>query len=240
VSRGGNVNAALGDRPIMDGEAFRERVESAKATELERLGSNKLLIALTDATLEPEAVLRAAADSEHAAHNTFAAWAADAADDGGHDDAGAGGDAAAELFEWLAERERDHRERVLDSLADLGVDHDPADGGTVHEYLRAREDPVERVAAGTVGRGLVSDRTHLQIVSFFVNEGDETRADLFRDFRTETEEELERGLALLEGACGTDEDWERARMVAEYAVQIAYDDYADALAGMGVDVKPVC
>ncbi|QZX98847.1 rubrerythrin family protein [Halobaculum rubrum] len=227
----------------MDGEAFRERIESAKATELERLGSNKLLIALTDATLEPEAVLRAAADSEHAAHTTFAAWADDgpidreAADDGTAD---GDGEPAAELFEWLAERERDHRERVLDSLADLGVDHDPADGGTMHEYLRAREDPVERVAAGTVGRGLVSDRSHLQIVSFFVNEGDEARAGLFRDLRAETEEELERGLTLLEGACETEEDWERARMVAEYAIQIAYDDYADALAGMGIDVKPVC
>jgi len=216
----------------MDGEAFRERVESAKATELERVGSNKLLIALTEATLEPEAVLRAAADSEHAAHNTFAAWA---------DDAGGGGDdAAAELFEWLAERERDHRERVLDSLADLGVDHDPVDGGTMHEYLRAREDSVERVAAGTVGRALVSDRTHLQIVSFFVNEGDEPRADLFRDLRAETGEELERGLTLLEGACENETDWERARMVAEYVIRIAYDDYADALTGMGIDVKPVC
>ena len=236
MSRGGNVNAALGDRSIMDGEAFRERVESAKATELERLGSNKLLIALTDATLEPEAVLRAAADSEHAAHTTFVGWA----DDGTADADGEADGVAAQLFEWLAERERDHRERVLDSLADLGVDYDPADGGTMHEYLRAREDPVERVAAGTVGRGLVSDRTHLQIVSFFVNEGDEARADLFRDFRTETEEELDRGLALLEDACESDEDWERARMVAEYVVRIAYDDYADALAGMDIDVKPVC
>ena len=222
----------------MDGDAFRERVESAKATELERLGSNKLLIALTDATLAPEAVLRVAADSEHAAHVTFAGWAADAAADDG-DDADAG-DAAAELFDWLAGRERDHRERVLDSLADLGVDHDPVDGGTMHEYLRARDDAVERVAAGTVGRGLVSDRTHLQIVSFFVNEGDEARADLFRDLRTETEAELDRGLRLLEDVCEADEDWERARMVAEYVVQIAYDDYADALAGMGIDVKPVC
>ncbi|MXR40985.1 rubrerythrin family protein [Halobaculum sp. WSA2] len=220
----------------MDGEAFRERVESAKATELDRIGSNKLLIALTDATLESDAVLRAAADSEHAAHNTFAAWADEAG--GGDDDVGDEG--AAELFEWLAERERDHRERVLDSLADLGVDHDPVDGGTMHEYLRAREDPVERVAAGTVGRGLVSDRSHLQIVSFFVNEGDEPRADLFRDLRAETEEELKRGLTLLEDACETEEDWERARMVAEYVIRIAYDDYADALTGMGIDVKPVC
>ncbi|MFC6785973.1 rubrerythrin family protein [Halobaculum halobium] len=220
----------------MDGERFRATVESAKATELDRFGSNKLLIALTDATLEPEAVLRAAADSEHAAHTTFSGWAADA---GGPDDDPAG-DAAAGLFDWLAEREREHRERVLESLTELGAEHDPVDGGAMHQYLRAREAPVERVAAGAVGRGLVSDRSHLQIVSFFVNEGDESRATLFRDLRTETEEELKRGLALLEDLCADDEDWERARMVAEYVVQIAYDDYADALTGMGIDVKPVC
>jgi hypothetical protein len=219
----------------MDGETFRETVESGKATELERLGSNKLLVALTDATLEPEAVLRAAADSEHAAYTTFSGWG----EAGGGGD-GAGGEAAVELFAWLAERERDHRERVLDSLAAMGEEHDPVDGGTMHEYLRAREDAVERIAAGTVGRGLVSDRTHLQIVSFFLNEGDEARANLFRDLRTDTEAELERGLALLDESCETDEDWERARMVAKYVVQIAYDDYADALAGLGVDVKPVC
>ncbi|SHH24609.1 rubrerythrin family protein [Halobaculum gomorrense] len=225
-----------------DAESLRETVESAKATELERLGSNKLLVALTDATLDPAAVLRAAADSEHAAHTTFAGWAADARDgDARDEDARDGADAdAAALFEWLAERERDHRERVLDSLSAMGEDHDPADGGTMHEYLRARDDAVERVAAGAVGRGLVSDRTHLQIVSFLVNEGDEARADLFRDLRAETEAELERGLALLDERCDADGDWERARMVAEYVVQIAYDDYADALEGMGIDVKPVC
>ena len=213
----------------MDGETFREELAAAKSTELDRLGSNKLLIALTDATLEPAAALRAAADSEHAAHTTFAAWADDETDAD-----------ARELFAWLAGRERDHRERVLDSLAAMDVEHDPVDGGTMHEYLRAREDAVERVAAGTVGRCLVSDRTHLQLVSLFVNEGDERRAELFRELRTETEEELERGLALLEGLCGGDEDWERARMVAEYVIRIAYDDYADALTGLGVDVKPVC
>lgn len=216
----------------MDSAAFREAVAAAKATELDRLGSNKLLVALTDATLEPAAVLRAAADSEHAAATTFAAWADDESDDRGR-----------ELFAWLADRERDHRRRVLDSLSALdGADgaYDPADGGTMHEYLRARDNLVERVAAGTVGRGLVSDRTHLQIVSFFDNERDQPRADLFRDFRTETKEELERGLALLDDACQSDDDWERARMVAEYVIQIAYDDYADALRGMGIDVKPVC
>ncbi|MFB6194524.1 MAG: rubrerythrin family protein [Halobaculum sp.] len=213
----------------MDAATFRTELEESKRTELDRLGSNKLLIALTDATLETGAVLRAAADSEHAARRTFEAWAEDATGD------------AREAFAFVAEREADHERRVLDALrATTGEMYEPSDGGTLHSYLREREGVVERAAAGLVGRATVSDRTHAQIVSFFVNEADEIRADLFRALRTETEEELERGLELLDAHCETDEDWERARMVAEYVVDVAYDDYADALKGLGVDVKPVC
>jgi hypothetical protein len=40
--------------------------------------------------------------------------------------------------------------------------------------------------------------------------------------------------------CETDADRETAEAVATYVVQLAYDDYADALAGMGVDPKPIC
>ncbi|WP_435125098.1 rubrerythrin family protein [Halobaculum sp. D14] len=226
----------------MDAARFREELEEAKSTELDRLGSNKLLLALTDADLNAESVLRAAADSENAAHTTFAAWADDEDDPD-----------ARELFAWVRDREADHLDRVLDSLAALqngssdaaGDDsddadaYDPADGGTMHSYLRGRDDAVERVAAGCVARALVTGRTHLQLVSFFVNESDEARADLFRDLRAETDEELERGLSFLDAHCDAD-DWERARMVAEYTIQVAYDDYADALDGLGVDVKPVC
>jgi hypothetical protein len=227
----------------MDAETFRKTLESDKRTQLDRLGSNKLLIALTDATLETDAVLRAAADSENAAHTTFAEWAESEAHE-----------AAAEAFAWTRDREAEHRERVLESLAEEvredaeteGDDtsatdvYDPADGGTMHTYLRERDDAVERVAAGLVARPLVSTRTHTQIISFFVNEADRTRADLFRDLKTETREELQRGLELLDDLCDDDEDWERARMVAEYVIQIAYDDYSDALDGLGIDVKPVC
>lgn len=209
----------------MDAAGFRERVEGEKAAELDRLGSTEFLVALTDATLDAGDVLRAAADSEHAAHVTFSEWADDGAD------AEARG-----LFAWVADREADHRGRVLDAL---DGEHDPADGGVMHAYLRGREDPIERVAAGLVGRPLVSVRTHRRIASFFVDEGDEARAELFRELRAETDEELERGLAYLDTACEDEHDWERARMVAEYVVQVAYDDYADALGRLGVDVEPV-
>lgn len=210
----------------MDEAEFRDAVVEAKRTELDRLGSNTLLVALTDAELTSERLLQAAADSENAAHNTFAAWA----DNEEHE-------TAQQAFADATEREREHRDRVLDTLAEP---YEPADGGPLHEYLRSREDAVTRVAAGMVGRGLVADQTHKQVVSFFLNEGDSARAELFRELRAETEASFERGLALLETLCETETDWADARAVAEYTIQVAYDDYADALQRMGVDPKPVC
>lgn len=210
----------------MNGAEFRDAVAAAKRTELDRLGSNKLLVALTNAELTSERVLQAAADSENAAHNTFAAWVDDEANG-----------PAQEAFADAAEREREHRERVLDTLEEP---YEPADGGPLHGYLRSRGDAVTRVAAGMVGRGLVADQTHRQVISFWVNEGDSTRTALFRKLQTDTEESFERGLALLERLCETEADWEDARAVAEYTIEVAYDDYADALQGMGVDPKPVC
>ncbi|WP_101297521.1 ferritin family protein [Halegenticoccus soli] len=211
----------------MDADTFREAVEEAKGTELDRLGSSKLLVALTDAELDRESVLRVAAHSEHAARETFRRWA-DSEDDAG----------AREAFDRVREQEADHYERVVASLGD--DDFDPSDGGPMHMYLRGLEDTASRVAAGLVGRGLVSLRTHTQIVGFFVNEADERRADLFRDLKRETGEEVDLGLRLLEERCEADEDWERARAAAEYVIQIAYDDYADSLEGMGVNPRSVC
>ncbi|MFB6281946.1 MAG: rubrerythrin family protein [Haloferacaceae archaeon] len=209
----------------MNGRAFRDAVEGAMATELDRLGSRGLLVALTGGDPEAEPVLRAAAHSERAARETFRAWAADEDDP-----------RARAAFADAADREAEHFERVLDVLGDSAFE--PADGGPMHAYLREREDAVERVAAGTVGRGLVSVRAHAQVIDFFLDEADERRADLFRDLRAETEESLDRGLDLLDALCADPDDWERARMVAEYVVQVAYDDYADALAALGGDPAP--
>lgn len=214
------------EAPVMDGPEFRERLEAAKATELDRLGSNKLLVALTDAELSRERVLRVAADSEHAARETFRLWT-DSEDD----------PETREAFSAVADQEDRHRERVLDALEEP---YDPADGGLLHTYLRDREDTIERIATGMVARPLVSRRTHRQVIAFFVNEAEESTADLFRDLRAETDAVIDDGLPLLEDRCSSEEDWERARMVAEYTVQIAYDEYADSLESMGVDPKPVC
>ena len=216
------------DRFGMDADAFHRRVEAEKRTELSRLGSNKLLVALTGADLTPSAVLRVAAHAESAAHETFREWAADEQND-----------RARAAFEAAAEREADHLDRVLDAFDDSGADFEPADGGSLHASLRGRTGTVERLAAGFVGRGLVADRTHAQLIGFFIHEADEARANLFRDLRTETTASLDDGLSLLADLCA-DDDWETAASAATYTIQVAYDDYADALAGMGVDPRPVC
>jgi hypothetical protein len=210
----------------MDGDSFREAVETAKRTELDRLGSSKLLIALTGARIERDRVLEVAAHSEHAARETFRAWAADESDED-----------AKKAFEAVADQEDEHLDRVL---AALDSEVDLADGGPMHAYLRGREDTVERVAGGMVGRPLVSLRAHNQLIGFFVNEADERGADLFRDFKAETAAVIDDGCALLDDLCESDDDWERAQAVAEYTVQVAYDDYADSLTEMGLGVKDIC
>jgi predicted NBD/HSP70 family sugar kinase len=213
----------------MDGDELREAVESAKQSQLDRLGSSKLLVALTDATLSTAAVLDVAAHSEHAARETFRAWAE-----------AEGDEEAREAFAAVADQEDEHLDRVLAAMDDPDAFAPSAEPGPMHGYLRGREETVDRIAGGMVGRPLVSLRTHTQIVSFFVNEADETRADLFRDLGDETAAVLADGLDLLEARCGSDDDWDRARAVAEYTVQTAYDDYADTLRGMGVEPKSIC
>jgi hypothetical protein len=109
----------------------------------------------------------------------------------------------------------------------------------MHAYLRGREGTAARLAGGLVGRTLVSDRAHLQVIDFFTDEAAGDAADVFRDLRAETREAQERGLGLLDAVCATDEDWETAETVASYVVQLAYDDYTDVLAGTGVGSTPI-
>jgi rubrerythrin len=219
----------------MDADAFPDAIRDAKVTELDRLGSQQALLALTDADLDAEHVLRAAARSERTARETFAEWA-DSADADGESD-------AAGTFAALAEQERDHYERVtaeLDAESDSADEFDPSDEvNSMHEYLRGLDTTVER-AAGLIGRSLASDRTQLQVVNFFVNEAEERRADLFRDLRAETQDGIATGTDLLAAHCDGEGDWERARDAAERTVQIAYDEYAETLEGIGLDPKPIC
>jgi len=212
----------------MDGDALVEAVRAAKGTELDRLGSEKALVAETDADLSTGAVLRAAAAAEARAVETFDRWADDEADA-----------AAREAFAGVAERERDHRDRVLAELDDPAPNLD-ADSDAVHDHLRGLDGTAERVGAGLVGRPLAAERTLLQVVSFFVNEADADRADLFRELRSDTQALAEEGAVLLDEVCDGEEAYERAREAAEGTVAVAYRDYADRLEAMGLDPKPVC
>lgn len=210
----------------MDADALRARIEEEKRTELDRLGSSKLLVGLTDADLTRRSVLELAANSEFAARETFREWA-DEEDDP---------DARA-AFQRVADQEDDHYQQVVDLLDES---FEPSGGGLLHAYLRGRTDTVERVGAGMVGRPLYSLRAYTQIVSFFVNEADETTADAIRALKQDTVATVDRGGELLETVCEDEADWDRAAAAAEYAVQLVYDDYADALTELGLDVKSVC
>ncbi|ELY71188.1 OTU domain-containing protein [Natrinema versiforme] len=211
----------------MDAAEFQDSVAESMAVELERLGSSKLLVALTDADLAEATVLRIAAASERAAMETFEAWA----DDEAHED-------ARQLFADYREQERDHYDQIATDLEDeSAVDGD--DVGPMHEHLRSLEPTAARLG-GLVGRAMVGDRTHLQLVNFFVNEGDERRADRFRELRTETDTQGDRAAALLEAVCTEDDDWERARTAAEDTITAAYEAYADSLDDLGLDPKPIC
>jgi hypothetical protein len=218
----------------MDAANFADEIEGAKAVELDRLGSQQSLVALTDADLDAETVLRAAARSERTARETFAEWAETESDPD-----------ASEAFAALAEQEADHYERVAAELNDGGTPESddefaPSDEiDPMHAHLRDLDTTVER-AAGVAGRSLAADRIQLQVVNFFVNEADEGRADLFRELRADTNEAVSTGTELLEHHCADDADWERARETAEAVVQVAYDDYAETLQGMGLDPKPIC
>lgn len=210
----------------MDGTELVEAVRESKATALERLGKEKALIAATGADLATETVLRAAAASERRAQRTFEGWAESEPND-----------AARAAFERVATTEADHYDRIVEHL-----EESPAEPETdpLHASLREVERTVERVGAGLVGRPLASERTLLQVVNFFVNEADTAGVDLFRDLREETRRVPEEGALLLDGLCSGEDDWVLARKAAEDAIQVAYDDYAETLQGLGLDPKPVC
>lgn len=199
----------------MDADQLREAVVADHAAELDLLGSPDLLAALSGGAPRPDALLRAAADSEHAARETFRAWADDAADA-----------ALARTYESVATQEDDHYRRVRATMAG-DVDPDPPEGaGPMHAYLRWRDDPIHRVAGGMVGRTLVSLRTHERLLDFF--DDDPERAALFRDLRDETADCLDDGLATLD-ARATADDWDAAEAVAGYTIRLAADDLRDAL-----------
>jgi len=218
----------------MNGQELVAAVRDSRATELDRLGSDKYLVAATGADLERAPVLRSVAASAASGRDAFDAWADEAV-----------GDPAA-AFGAAAEREEDHFDRVVDSLAALPDDDADADAvidaaaDPLHDALADCEGTVERLSAAFVGRPLATDRTRLQVVNFFVNEADETRAELARELRADAQDRLGEAVELLDAACESDDDWERAQRAAEHVIDAAYEAYVEALESMGVDPKPVC
>lgn len=210
----------------MNGSEVVAAVREDAQTELDRLGSEKALVAATTANLERTAVLAAAAGAEARARDTFEAWVDDESHDAAHD-----------AFAAAAATEADHHDRVVDRLDDAPEAPDP---DALHEYLRGLDDTVARVGAGLVGRSLASSRSLLQFVNFFVNEADATAADLFREMRADSDDMVDRGAELLDVVCEADADYRRAHDAAVEAVEIAYREYAEQLETMGLDPKPVC
>ncbi|SEW24316.1 ferritin family protein [Natrinema salifodinae] len=210
---------------MTDPDTFVETVSEENQTALSRLGSSKSLYADTGGDIDTEPVLEATADAEYAAWQTFLEWADDEADD-----------EVREAFERTAEEEQEHYETVDDKLDD---EYEPDAIPALHDYLRDREDTVERVGA-FVGRILASQRSKDQVVGYFVGDADPQTASLFRGFGDDLDDQLERSTALLDDVCETDEDWERAQEAATGAIQAAYGEYVETLEGMGANPKPVC
>lgn len=209
----------------MEPAEFVADVETATETELGRLGSPKLLVALTGADLTADPVLRTAAGRARATRETFRTWASEAANE-----------RARELFEAAADARADACDRLLDELDD---EEPPAAAGGAVDALAELSGPVER-AGGLVGWTLVADRAHAQFVAFFVNEAASGRADLFRDLRDDVGEVQDAAVEFLDAACGSDADRDRAASAAASVVRAAYEAYAAALTDLGLDPKPVC
>lgn len=199
-------------------------VRDENDTALSRLGSSKSLYAATDGEMETEEVLRAAADAEFAASETFDEWA------------NASDDTARELYADTASDEGDHYERVTERL-DGHVPRE--DVSAMHDYLRDLDDPVER-AGGYVGRLLATEKSKEQYVGFFVGQADPQTAQLFRDLKSDLDDQEDRAKTLLDAVCDTEADYQRAIETASETIQRAYDEYTESLEALGVNPKPVC
>ncbi|WP_324663427.1 transcription antitermination protein [Haloarcula sediminis] len=204
----------------MDAADTIAAVEEATTTERTRIGSDKALIAATGANLETDAVWAAAATRETGVAEALDGWASDA-------DATVDG-AVVDAFDRAATAASERAARI---------DAAPGDPDALSAHLDAVDGTDERVGAGLVAPALVFDRFYLQVVSYFVNEADETSADVARELRSGASdlEPARDALAALDGS-----GRERARDAAVEAVGVAYEEYANALEAIGLDPKPVC
>jgi len=206
----------------MDARATIDAVRDATETERDRLGSDKALVAATGASLETDAVLEAAATREAGLASALAQWSDELSDD-----AGADGAVAAAIDESAAAA-AERRDRL---------DAEPGEPDALSAHLETVAGTADRVGAGLVAAPLVADRFYLQVVNFFVNEADEGRADLARELRADASS-LDRAETALDAL--SESEREAATAAATAAIEVAYDDYAEALDAMGLDPKPIC
>ena len=211
---------------MRDFETFLDSLQEENETMLSRLGSSRSLYADTHGEMETEPVLEAAAIAEHAAGDTFAMWA----DDEQHV-------TAQSFFERVAEHEVTHYETVLEKLDESEVEIEELP--KLHVYLRDLTDTVDRIG-GFAGRCLVSKRSKIQTVGFFVGNADPQTADMFRSFGNDLDEQLSDAEAVFEAVCVEEASWEQTAEAATKAIEAAYDDYVENLEAQGVNPKPVC
>lgn len=189
-------------------DALRDEYE----TELSRLGSSKVLYALTDGEMEADAVTAVVAGRASARAETLSAWA----DEGGD---------AAETFASAAETERSY----ADGLGEADPLVSPVD-----ETLRSLEGDDERLG-GLLAATIVEKRITDQVTGFFVGQADPRTAGDVRDHSGALEERIETLESLL-----ADVDDGDAAAAGERVIEAAYEEYVDRLEAQGVNPKPVC
>lgn len=204
----------------MDGDDLIERVEAATETERSRLGSEKVLLAATDATLEGPAVAGVLVSAFDRAAGRLEAWADAVEDD--------------DLVAVLADGASKYAE-LRDAARSKWPDATPESDGLLADLGNPSTDPA-RAGAGLLGVPVVLDRLLLQVVNFHVNEADGPAADAAREFRDEVA-----GLQMTAAdRLASRDDADAIVDGATAAIEAAYRTYAERLEGMGLDPKPIC
>lgn len=204
----------------MNAADFLEQIESDLQTELSRLGSSKSLYADTEGEMDPDPVLRAAAENASHAASTVEEWA---------------GESDLEPFENAVNREQDH----LDALVDEIGEYEQGDGPAVTATLAEMAGTPARLGA-LVGWSLVTDRKATQSSGFFTGQAKPTTASLFRSFGDDYEATRAEALDGLDEVCDSEEDWKAAETAATRVISAAYDEYFETLEALGMNPKPVC